>query len=174
MGRSGDDTAGHYHIGDLIMAIFIASFSILGITIFIRFLNKAPLFKVCPLCAGVSATWFWIAAGMTAGWLAVEDWQLIAAMLMGGTVVGVAYQGERRYPQLAKNIFYFKVPVILAGFLFVWWAINTIGWLSLGVELLILAAVMYAYFISPVIRLKRETDPVKVAELEKKLEECCD
>lgn len=155
------------------MAIFIALVSILGITLFVWFINKTLPLKVCPICAGVSLTWLWIVTGITIGRLEADTWQLIAAVLMGGTVAGIAYQGEKRYPQLAKNIFYSKVPIILAGFLFVWWAINSIGWLSLGVELLILAAVMYAYFISPAIRLKRETDPAKVAELEKKLEECC-
>lgn len=156
------------------MEIFVTLFSILSITILVWLLNRILPFKICPICTGVSLTWLWIVVGMTAGVLEAESWKLIAAIAMGGTAVGIAYQGERRYPRLASNIFQWRLPVILAGFLFVWWALENIGWVSLAVELLILSLLFYFYFLK-----RSETtsqkDDLKVKELEKKLEEeCCD
>jgi hypothetical protein len=154
--------------------IFI--FSIFLITLFFWLLNKALPFRICPICAGVSLTWLGILAGITVGVLEAGSWKLFAAIAMGGTVVGIAYQGERKYPELAKNIFQWKVPVILAGFLFVRWSLENIGWFSLGIELVILGMVFYWYFLrrSTKEAMRENKTATKVRELEKKLENCCD
>jgi len=64
----------------------------------------------------------------------------------------------------------------LAGFLFVWWALENIGWLSLGIEFIILSTVFYFYFLRRTAKgvMPEKGSSLKVRELEEKLEECCD
>lgn len=156
------------------MEIFITTASIIFITGFIWLLNKLLPLKICPICVGISGTWLLILFGIYLGWLEADSWKLIAAIAMGGTVTGIAYQGEKRFDWAAKSIFYFRVPVILIGFIFVWWAVNNLSWQALILWVIILAAVTYIYFISPALKIFSESgDPRKVEELRKKMEDCC-
>lgn len=158
------------------MEIILFILSILAITAGAWLANKFLPFKICPICMGVSGTWVWILVGISAGMLDVESWKTLATLAMGGTAVGVAYQGEKRFKWVSKSIFRFRVPVIIMGFLIAYWVVEDIGWGSLSVALAILGMVFYFYFISPSkieIPLSR-TDAGKVAELEEKLKSCCD
>jgi len=155
------------------MEILIALTSIIAITFGAKAVSRFLPFELCPICAGVAGTWFWVLAGIYAGRLSAEDWILVAALAMGGSVVGIAYLGEKRFEWAEKSIFYFKVPVIVGGFAFVYWALNNISLLSLGIEALLLTFLFFVYFVLPAIGLAREKNPEKVRELEEKLKSCC-
>lgn len=80
---------------------------------------------ICPVCVGVSGTWFWIVAGMYFGVLNAEIWLLIAAIAMGGSVVGIAYGAEKRLtsrcsPMLWKMLF-IPTGFVLAYSILSWW-----------------------------------------------------
>ena len=53
--------------------------------------------KICPVCAGVLLTWLWMLLGMGYGFLSVEKYQIITAILMGGSVVGITNKLEEKY-----------------------------------------------------------------------------
>lgn len=81
---------------------------------------------ICPVCAGVAGTWFWIVVGMYFGVLQAESWKLIAAIAMGGSVVGIAYQAEKRLasrcsPMLWKMLFIPTGFVLVYSVLSWWW-----------------------------------------------------
>ena len=77
--------------------MIIAILSILILTSVIWVLNKILPIKICPICAGVSMTWLWMLLGMGYGLLSIEKYQLITAILMGGSVVGITNKLEEKY-----------------------------------------------------------------------------
>src|SRR3989344_2590488 len=77
------------------MAVLITVSSILIITAVVAALNRFLPFPLCPICSGVSATWLFLTAFVIAGFLEREAFMPLVLLLMGGTVVGISYQGER-------------------------------------------------------------------------------
>ncbi len=156
------------------MAIFIVTISILVITGLVWLLNKALPFKVCPICAGVSGTWFLLLVGILLGWLSVMSYQLLIAVLMGGTVVGMAYQGEKRMNVAPENFLKFRTAVIVPGFILAYFAFMNISWFTLIIEAVVLMAVTYFFFVLPWVKSTPPAgDEQKIAELEEKMKECC-
>ncbi len=155
------------------MSIIVAIASILVITGLTRLINKKLPFKVCPICAGVSGAWFLMTIGMLSGWLSVTGYQLVVAILMGGTVVGIAYQGEKVFQWAEENIFRFRVPAIVLGFILVYVALRNLSWLALVAEGIILFIVTYVYFIAPYKRGRHGSNLKEVRKLEEEMENCC-
>ena len=77
--------------------MIIAISSIVVITITAWALNKILPVKICPICAGVSLTWLWMLFGMGYGLLLVDKYQLITAVLMGGSVIGITNKLSEKY-----------------------------------------------------------------------------
>ncbi|KKU16853.1 MAG: hypothetical protein UY26_C0002G0065 [Candidatus Jorgensenbacteria bacterium GW2011_GWA1_48_13] len=156
------------------MALVITTGSILVITGLAWLLNKVLPFKVCPICAGVSGTWFLLLIGILSGVLLVTSYQLLVSILMGGTVVGIAYQGEKSMGVAPENFLKFRTATIVPGFILVYFAVNNISWLTLVVEAVALAAVTYLYFVLPFSKsISSPRDNQKIAELEEKMKNCC-
>lgn len=155
------------------MPIVITTISVLVITGLVWFLNKILPFKVCPICAGVSLTWLLLSIGMLVGVLQPTNYQLLTAVLMGGTVVGMAYQGERRTNVAPENVLKFRTAVIVPGFVLVYLALRNLNWLTLALEALVLAIVTWFYFIVPKGDMRPHTANEKVRELEEKMKNCC-
>ena len=86
-----------------------AIFSIFLLTIAVWILGKFSPIKICPVCAGVSLTWLWLLVGLFLGQLPTADYQLPAALLIGGTVVGLAFKLESlvnpRWLMIWKTVF---------------------------------------------------------------------
>lgn len=130
-----------------------------------------PSFRLCPICTGVSGTWIWILIGIWTGWLEADSWKLIAALAMGGSVVGIAYQVEKRIG--SERAMVWKMFFIPAGFVAVYGAISMEWWL-----LLISAAVisfLLLIFLKKPNNIKKadEKDGSRVEYLEKEMENCC-
>ncbi|MDP2664447.1 MAG: hypothetical protein Q8O97_00530 [bacterium] len=86
--------------------------SIAVITGAVWLVGKVLPFKVCPICAGVSGTWLWMLVALFLGY---EIDLVIAAMLLGGSVVGIAYQLEKRLPAGHSPLLW-KALFVPAGF----------------------------------------------------------
>lgn len=83
--------------------MIIAILSVLILASIIWVLNKILPIKICPICAGVSLTWLWMLLGMGYGLLSVEKYQFIAAILMGGSVIGIVNKLEEKWRGYKKN-----------------------------------------------------------------------
>ncbi len=146
------------------MTIIIATVSILAIAGIALAANKILKVKICPICAGVSGTWIWM---LLVNFFISPIDLLVPAMLMGGTVVGLAYQGEKRLSPDRSPLLW-KILFIPAGFVAVYSLISE-WWVALLISAVFMATV-YWLFAAP--RIHRPADR-KVEELEKKMEKCC-
>ncbi len=143
--------------------MFIATISILGITVFVWLANRVLAFRVCPICAGVAGTWLWMLAARLLGY---EIDPIALALLMGGSVVGIAYQIEKRLsqsrsPLLWKTLFIPTGFIGAYGLLMQWWGV-------LLVSLTFLALVVYAFLST-----HKNAQKGVIKELEEKMKNCC-
>lgn len=169
------------------MLIAITTISILAITGLVWLFNRILPFRICPICAGVSGTWLWILAGIYLGLLEAEGWKLIAAIAMGGSIVGIAYQIEKRLPSNRSPLLW-KTLFVPAGFIAVYSAISAFAedsadkssWWTAFIVITTLLIIMALRFTEePRSRAAKSDKAVhlersrKVEELEKKMKNCC-
>jgi hypothetical protein len=96
----------------LLLATTVAS--ILLLTALAWLARRAVLPRLCPLCAGVAGTWIALLAAHWAGWLV--DLRL-PALLLGGSVVGLAALGEKALGGRSPNaVLAWKTAFVVAGF----------------------------------------------------------
>lgn len=150
--------------------LLISSILIIGFTALTYFFNKITHWKTCVICAGVSLAWLTLIALMLSGFLASSFYFLITSMLMGGTVVGIAFQGEKRF-KWAKNLFYWKAPVVIIGFIIAYLLLINISWATFAVELVLLGFLTYFLFLQP--SGDRSPQGESVSKLEEELKDCC-
>lgn len=178
------------------MAIILTIISILIITGIVYLVNKFLPFKICPICAAVSLTWLLISLGISGGVLFSGEWLLILGILMGGTVVGIAYQFEKKIAWLRERGVLSKLLIVSAGFLLVYFTLINMSFSVILFELLILGILAYVLFIrngippesarkidgtggfaasAPVssVPAASSEDEQKVKDIEKRLEDCC-
>ena len=155
------------------MPIVITVASIVVITSLVWLVNKILPFKVCPICAGISLTWLLLIPPIFLGGLPFTNYQLLVAILMGGTVVGIAYQGEKVFDWAAENIFKFRAPVIVIGFVLAFLALQNLSWFTLVLEGVLLAIIGYLYFVEPYRKVKSGSNLTEVKRLEEEMKNCC-
>jgi len=132
-------------------------------------MRKKFEYKICPICIGVAGTWLWILIGIYSGFLDAEKWKLIAAMFMGGSVVGIAYQLERRLD--SEERLTWKALFIPVGFVLVYGLIN-LSWMHLILSLVGISLIAYLFLRKSASK-KNSQISDKVAYLEKKMKNCC-
>lgn len=151
--------------------------SVLGITFLVWILNRFLPFKICPICAGVSLTWVAVTMGILQGVLSSSEYLIPLAFLMGGTVVGIAFQGERRFAWAGVSIWRWKVPVVVFGLGLTYWLFVEMSWTSLIMEGAILVFLVYLFFVQPHLIVRRtesmHENPEEVERLTKEMEQCC-
>ncbi|MBI2064000.1 MAG: hypothetical protein HYT65_03360 [Candidatus Yanofskybacteria bacterium] len=134
-------------------------------------LNWFLPFKICPICAGVSGSWLILTAGIVFGqW--PGDYKLPIAMLMGGTVVGIAFQGEAKFGWAKKSIYTWKAPVIIFGMPVAFWLLKNMSPTIFVAEVISSVLLIYVFFIKSS-RSGDRVDSGHVTELEKKMKNCC-
>lgn len=141
------------------MLIVITVISILTITTLVWLVNRILPFAVCPICAGVFFTWVGLVG---AHFLGYRIDLIVPALLMGGSVVGIAYQLEKK---LDKPSLLGKALFISSGFVVAYSVLEqlwTVFFLAIGFLLLISITLLSA---SP----RGES----TRGLEKKMEDCC-
>ncbi|MEK7106622.1 MAG: hypothetical protein AAB899_00345 [Patescibacteria group bacterium] len=154
------------------MLIIITIASILAIAILVRLADKVLSFNICPICAGVFLTW---AGLLAAHFLGYQINLVIPALLMGGTVVGLAYQIEKRIFVGGRSEtgwrtpFLWKTLFIPAGFVAAYGILNG-KW---AVFLSALAFLLLVSFLFSYKRIDTGSREETVAEIEKKMKDCC-
>lgn len=94
------------------MTILLATLSIFAIAFIAYLLRKIGVLKICPICAGVSGTWLWLLGAHILGY---QVDMFVVSIMIGGSVVGIAYQLEKRMAD-ARGIL-FKALFIPVGFI---------------------------------------------------------
>ncbi|OGN00144.1 MAG: hypothetical protein A3B91_01880 [Candidatus Yanofskybacteria bacterium RIFCSPHIGHO2_02_FULL_41_29] len=151
------------------MTIIISTLSVFLIMGAVLIMRKKFEYKICPICIGVAGTWLWILIGIYSGFLDAEKWKLIAAMFMGGSVVGIAYQLERRLD--SEERLTWKALFIPVGFVLVYGLIN-LSWMHLILSLVGISLIAYLFLRKSASK-KNSQISDKVAYLEKKMKNCC-
>lgn len=145
----------------------IAIISIIAFTGAVRVLNRLLPRRLCAVCAGVSVTWLWM---IGARWLGYQIDPIIPAVLMGGSVVGAAYQLENKLP-INRSPLLWKTLFIPLGFLAVY-SLLSWRWISFTAVIFALAVVVGLFFVQNG-KTKRADDDKQVLELEKEMDKCC-
>lgn len=148
------------------MSIIVATVSILAISAVAGLFNRALSFTVCPICAGVFFTW----AGLVgAHFLGYRIDLVVPALLMGGTVVGVVYQLEKKSAGSATSRpLLWKAFFIPAGFVAAYAVLYQL-WIVFLLATAFLAAISARFFFT------RSTTSARkmTGDLEKRMEDCC-
>lgn len=146
-------------------AIPTTIFSILAITGLGWAAKKMLRIPVCPICLGVGGTWLWMVIGRSLGY-AVDTTML--AILLGGSVAGIAYQIEKRLPQ-GRSPLLWKTLFIPAGFVAAY-ALAAPQW-ALFAMVSVALVLLTAFFLLPPGASGEASDTVE--ELKKKMQNCC-
>ena len=146
-------------------AVAIAIVSILALAGLAWLAAKALRRPLCPICFGVGGTWLWMLTARIAGF-AIDTTML--AILLGASVVGIAYQLEPRLAQGRSQLLW-KTLILPTGFIAAYglaaerWGVAT----TAGVVLVLLAA----FFLAP--RMLAGADEAAVSKLEEQMKKCC-
>ena len=146
-------------------AILVPLLSIWGLGALAWAARRALRLPLCPICVGVAGTWIWMLIGRALG-VAIDTSML--ALLLGGSVVGIAYQLERRLAAENESMPW-KTLVIPLGFAAAY-ALEQALWGLLAAILFALAAVG-AVFFRP--RSAVAPDSATVEELKRQMKQCC-
>lgn len=145
--------------------IIITTISIFAILGSIMLLNKVFRFRICPICAGVSGTWLWMLGALFLGY---KIDPMFPALLMGGSVVGVAYQLEKRLPSERLSLPW-KALFVPTGFIAVY-GLVALEWRAFlpAIIFLIIIGLIFFVFIK-----RNDQTGAAVEDLKKKLKNCC-
>jgi ABC-type proline/glycine betaine transport system permease subunit len=146
-------------------ALLTATVSILAISGVAWAAKKRLRAPVCPICLGVGGTWLWMVIGRSLGY-AVDSSML--AILLGGSVVGIAYQVERRLPQ-GRSPLLWKTLFTPAGFVAAY-ALVEPHWILFAVTSAALVLLSVFFLVPPA---AREEQSETVEDLKKKMQQCC-
>lgn len=150
------------------MVFLITVFLISVFTGIIFILNKLLKIRICPICGGVSLTWILLILAKYSGY---EIDILIPAILMGGTVVGIAYSSEKFILNGAYSLLW-KTLFIPAGFIAVYSFFALPARLFL-VSLLPIFTVILFFFASNIIYSKEKKISKNKKDIQEKLKNCC-
>ena len=146
-------------------AILSTISSILAITGLAWAARKALRVPICPICLGIAGTWFWMIIVRALGH-AVDATML--ALLLGGSVVGIAYQVEKHLPH-GRSPLLWKTFFVPAGFVAAY-ALAMPQWAAFAVTSVALVVVTAVYLFFPATSAKRSAT---VEDLKKRMQECC-
>ena len=145
-----------------ILLTIASIFAIAGLAWTAKRLLRVPL---CPICLGVGGTWLWMLLARELGY-AVDATML--AILLGGSVAGIAYLVEKRLPR-GRSALLWKTLFIPPG-LVAAYALALAHWVLLGTMSVALILLTAYFLIAPdASSVQSET----VEELKKKMQECC-
>ncbi|MEK7669200.1 MAG: hypothetical protein AAB350_01225 [Patescibacteria group bacterium] len=146
----------------MLFIITIVSIFIIGLLIWLA--NRFLPFKICPICAGVSGTWIWLMIGYFLGY---QINLVIPSMLMGGSVVGLAFQLGEKLGR-GKSLILWKTLFMPAGFVLAY-SILFKEWLLFSAALIFLLVIAFLFLSKN----EKKSDRQVVEELKKKMDNCC-
>lgn len=120
------------------MLIAITISFILILTALAFLVRKSAASWLCPLCAGVAGTWLGLLGAHLAGF--TVDLRL-PAILLGGSVVGLAAQGEKILANRSETYqLVWKTLFVTIGFATAWFVIN-LAWSAVAIGLVALGVI---------------------------------
>jgi len=158
------------------MPIVIATVSIFLIAGLVVFFSRFLPFKICPVCAGSFGTWLWMLIVRSLGY-SVDP--IILAILMGGSIVGIAYQIEK-LPGFSRSsaakLRFWKMLFVPLGFIAVYSAV--LSWWIMFVAMIILLVALTLVFARENHSASSSKEPVSESRqitegLEEKMKNCC-
>ena len=114
-------------------------------------------YSICPLCVIISGVWLLMSALVAWRVVSIAIFQLPIALLMGGTVVGIAFKNQN-----------YKKLIIAVGMPIAYLLITYLTKTVVAVEFVVMIAVAYLLFIK-----NGSADTKRIGDLEKKMEQCC-
>lgn len=144
------------------MIILATIISILVVTALVWLASRFLPLTVCPICAGVSLTWTGLLVAYFSGYPVP---QLVPALLMGGSVVGVTSLMEKRFAGPAGALLAWKTFFIAAGFLAAYAVLERLWGVAIG-------AAAFLVVISLVLHMSSNRTEA-VAGIEKQMKDCC-
>lgn len=149
------------------MIITVTVISIVAISAVVWFANRILPITICPICAAVFLTWVGLVGANLAGY-PVD--LVVPALLMGGTVVGTAYQLEKKLGGEPSGVrMFWKVFFIPTGFIAAY-AVLEQSWV------VFLGAAIFLCLISLVLMFSSRAKNANLAalsDIEKKMKDCC-
>jgi hypothetical protein len=127
--------------------------------------------NICPTCVVVSSLWLALSAGVAWDYLALSIYLVPIALLMGGTVVGIAYLGEKKCHWAAQNQSLWKALVIAGGMILAYVLLMNLSKFVVIVEFVILLVI--AYFLFSKGLSFADSGSKRITEIEEKMEHCC-
>lgn len=154
------------------MPMIILTASILVLTVAVRLFDKVTSMNICPICAGVALTWSLSLAGQFTGLLSVAEFQLPTAILVGGSVVGIAYKLEGRLYAGASKLLW-KALFIPSGFSLAYGLLQ-FDWLNIFLSSALLFIVTVCFWAHDTGIAQNEIHSSKaVKELTENMKSCC-
>ena len=126
--------------------------------------------NICPICVIVSGIWLILSAGVAWGYLASEQFMIPIAILMGGSVVGIAYQGEKKFIWASTHSLIWKIIIIFSGMPAAYLFVINLSKPLVVTEFILLIIIAYFFFIK---RLKQPGGLHTISQIEKQMEQCC-
>lgn len=145
--------------------VLITIVSILGIAAVAWGAGRILRLPLCPICSGVAGTWLWMVLARHFGF-AVDA--VMLPTLLGGSVVGIAYQLEKRLAG-GRSALLWKTLFIPAGFAAAY-ALAMAQWVLLAIALVALL-LLTACFLWPQAGATASSSAVQ--DLETKMKNCC-
>ena len=116
--------------------------------------------SLCAMCVAISGIWLVLSAGVAWSFISREIYLMPIALLMGGTVVGIAYRSGSK-----KTIVFLGMPI--AYFL-----VSNLNKSLVVIELILMVIISYLSFIK--FRNDKIADePKSVHEIEEQMKNCC-
>ena len=123
--------------------------------------NDNAKFKICPLCVAVSGMWLALSAGVAWGFLMPSSFLISIALLMGGSVVGIA---DRCSTLIWKTI------TIIVSMPLAYLAVTHLNKTVVFAELIIMLGIAYLLFVK---RPDGSENSDSIRKLEEQMKQCC-
>lgn len=129
--------------------------------------------NICPICVIVSGTWLILSAGVAWGYFSAISSLVPIALLMGGTVAGIAYQGERKLDWASRHQLLWKILVVLFGMPLAYIFVTNLSKPIVIIELFLLLLISYFFFVKRSGQSSGSKTDKRVRDIEEKMEQCC-
>ena len=129
--------------------------------------------KICPICVIVSGGWLILSAGVAWGYLLSELYAVPISLLMGGTVVGIAYQGEKKLNWASRHPLFWKISIVSLGMPVAYFFVNNLSKPIVIIELILLILISYFFFVNRPTKSSESKFNNRVRNIEEQMEKCC-
>lgn len=139
--------------------------SVLAITGAVWLARALLAVRLCPICLGVGGTWLWMVLARELGYPVDAT---VLALLLGGSVAGIAFLVEKRLAA-ARSPLLWKTLFIPTGLVAAYGLVAQ-QWLVFGTLLLALAALAAFFLHTPAVSSGTGRN---VDELARRMRDCC-